>query len=114
MSRGPTKPSSDERTAVRRCKCDQAHSRAPARRAGAANQTGVCMGKRAKGAGHDSDEPDIRALEMMLDYAIIEGAALRLPLFVLLLRTARLELMSSIEAYGGLCDRRVETKITDC
>jgi hypothetical protein len=70
------------------------------------------MGKRGKGAGHDGHETDIRALEMMLDYAIIEGAELRLPLFVLLLRTARLELMSSIAAYGG--DRRAETRITDC
>jgi hypothetical protein len=67
------------------------------------------MGKRPKGAPHDGGETDIHALEMILDYAIIEGAELRLPLFVLLLRTARLELMS---AYGG--ERRVETKITDC
>jgi hypothetical protein len=51
---------------------------------------------------------------MMLDYAIVEGAELRLPLFVLLLRTARLELMTSIEAFGGLRERRVETKINDC
>ena len=33
-------------------------------------------------------------LEMMLDYAILEGAEMRLPLFVLLLRAARLELMT--------------------
>jgi hypothetical protein len=70
------------------------------------------MGKRAKGVGREGDERDIRALEAMLDYAIIEGAELRLPLFVLLLRVARLELMSSIGA--GLCDRPLETKITDC
>ena len=50
----------------------------------------------------------------MLDYAIIEGAELRLPLFVLLLRTARLELMTSIGASSGPRDSRVETKITDC
>ena len=50
----------------------------------------------------------------MLDYAIIEGAELRLPVFVLLLRTARLELMTSIGASGGPRDSRVETKITDC
>jgi hypothetical protein len=37
---------------------------------------------------------DIRTLETMLDYAILEGAALRLPMFVLLLRAARLELTS--------------------
>jgi hypothetical protein len=46
----------------------------------------------------------MRALEMMLDYAILEGAELRLPLFVLLLRAARLELMT-----GGGGDRRGET-----
>ncbi|HLH91228.1 MAG TPA: hypothetical protein VKX28_22470 [Xanthobacteraceae bacterium] len=34
---------------------------------------------------------------MMLDYAIIEGAELRLPRFVLLLRAARLELMNCID-----------------
>jgi hypothetical protein len=44
----------------------------------------------------EPDVPDIRALEMMLDYAIIEGAELRLPMFVLLLRAARLELMTSV------------------
>ena len=47
-----------------------------------------------------SDAPDIRSLAMMLDYAIIEGAELRLPLFVLLLRAARLELMNGVEADG--------------
>ena len=72
------------------------------------------MGKRAKAPGRDGDETSIRALETMLDYAIIEGAELRLPLFVLLLRTARLELMTSIGASGGPRDSRVETKITDC
>ena len=35
---------------------------------------------------------------MMLDYAILEGAELRLPLFVLLLRAARLELTNCIDA----------------
>ena len=72
------------------------------------------MGKRTKAPSRDGDETTIRALETMLDYAIIEGAELRLPLFVLLLRVARLELMTSIGAFGGLRDRRVETKITDC
>ena len=70
------------------------------------------MARRAKAAG--GDETTIRALETMLDYAIIEGAELRLPLFVLLLRVARLELMTGIGASGGLRDPRVETKITDC
>jgi len=72
------------------------------------------LGKRAKAPGRDGDETSIRALETMLDYAIIEGAELRLPLFVLLLRVARLELMTSIGAPCGPRDRRVETKITDC
>jgi hypothetical protein len=72
------------------------------------------MGRRAKAPGRDGDETTIRALETMLDYAIIEGAELRLPLFVLLLRVARLELMTGIGAPGGLRDRRVETKIKDC
>jgi hypothetical protein len=72
------------------------------------------LGKRAKAPGRDGDETIIRALETMLDYAIIEGAELRLPLFVLLLRVARLELMTSIGASGGPRDSRVETKITDC
>jgi hypothetical protein len=75
---------------------------------------GARMSKRAKGAGPDRGARDIRTLEMMLDYAIIEGAELRLPLFVLLLRSARLELMTGIEALGGLCDRRVATKVKDC
>ncbi len=43
-----------------------------------------------------STAADIRTLEMMLDYAIVEGAALRLPMFVLLLRAARLELVSHV------------------
>jgi hypothetical protein len=47
------------------------------------------------------DAPDIHTLAMMLDYAIIEGAELRLPLFVLLLRAARLELMNCIGADGA-------------
>jgi hypothetical protein len=75
------------------------------------------MAKRPKGAGRDGRVPDIQALEMMLDYAIMEGADLRLPLFVLLLRAARLELMVSIGAFGGPydphCDQRVETRIKD-
>jgi hypothetical protein len=53
------------------------------------------MGQRARGCDFNLSATDIRTLEMMLDYAIIQGAELRLPLFVLLLRTARLELMAS-------------------
>lgn len=45
---------------------------------------------------------DVRTLEMMLDYAIVEGAALRLPMFVLLLRAARAELEGRL---GGAADR---------
>jgi hypothetical protein len=48
------------------------------------------------------DAPEIHSLAMMLDYAIIEGAELRLPLFVLLLRAARLELMNCIDADGPI------------
>jgi hypothetical protein len=48
---------------------------------------------------------DVRALEMMLDYAILEGAELRLPLFVLLLRAARLELTTG----AGAGERRRDT-----
>jgi hypothetical protein len=50
------------------------------------------MRKRPKAPSAD----DIRTLEMMLDYAIVEGAALRLPIFVLLLRAARAELESRV------------------
>jgi len=48
---------------------------------------------------------------MLLDYAIMEGAELRLPLFVLLLRAAQLELMTHTGSGGGLHERRHETKI---
>jgi hypothetical protein len=75
------------------------------------NGTGVSMGQRPKGGAHDGHAPDIRALEVMLDYAIIEGAGLKLPLFVLLLRTARLELMTSIGDLGSSCERRHKAKI---
>jgi hypothetical protein len=54
------------------------------------------MSKRPRAPG----APDVRSLAMMLDYAIIEGAELRLPLFVLLLRAARVELMNCIDADG--------------
>jgi hypothetical protein len=43
----------------------------------------------------DSSIPDpsaVESLKMMLDYAIVEGAELNLPVFVLLLRMASLEL----------------------
>jgi hypothetical protein len=41
--------------------------------------------------------PDVRALEMILDYAILEGAELQLPTFVLLLRTAQRELINCLD-----------------
>jgi hypothetical protein len=72
------------------------------------------MGRRAKDAGFDRDSNEARTLEMMLDYAIVEGAALRLPLFVLLLRAAQLELKAGVAARGGPGCRRIETKIRDC
>lgn len=44
----------------------------------------------------DASNPDrlaaLGTIEQMLDYAIVEGAQLRLPLLVYLLRMARLEL----------------------
>ena len=72
------------------------------------------MGRRPKDAGFGRDSNEARTLEMMLDYAIVEGAALRLPLFVLLLRAAQLELTAGIAAPGGPGCRRIETKIRDC
>lgn len=40
---------------------------------------------------------DLSGLEAMLDYAIVEGAELRLPLFVCLLRLARMALKEESE-----------------
>lgn len=50
---------------------------------------------------------------MLLDYAMMEGAALRLPLFVLLLRTAQLELLTQVGSGGGLHERRRKAKIDE-
>ena len=72
------------------------------------------MGRQAKDTGVGRDSSDVRSLEMMLDYAIVEGAALRLPLFVLLLRAAQLELLSGIGSRGGPGGRRIESKVRDC
>src|SRR5262249_11403213 len=72
------------------------------------------MGRRAKEAGAGRESNEARSLEMMLDYAIVEGAALRLPLFVLLLRAAQLELTGGIEERGGPDGRHIEMKIRDC
>ena len=49
-------------------------------------------------ASDDPSIPDpsaVESLKMMLDYAIVEGAELNLPVFVLLLRMASLELAKS-------------------
>ncbi len=51
---------------------------------------------------------------MLLDYAIMEGADLRLPLFVLLLRAAQLELITHTGPGDGLHEPRHETKIDEC
>ena len=40
---------------------------------------------------------DVAGLEAMLDYAIVEGAQMRLPLFVCLLRLARMALKEEFE-----------------
>ena len=45
----------------------------------------------------DARSKAVRTLEMMLDYAIIEGAELKLPVFVRLINLARLELIESTE-----------------
>jgi hypothetical protein len=45
----------------------------------------------------DSRGNSTRGLAAMLDYAIVEGAELRLPLFVCLLRLARLALKEEME-----------------
>jgi hypothetical protein len=44
------------------------------------------------GASSDSSSAAVESLKMLLDYAIAEGDALHLPVFVLLLRMANLEL----------------------
>jgi len=45
----------------------------------------------------DEKRAAVRSLEMMLDYAMMEGAELKSPLFVLLLRLARLALLDEFE-----------------
>ena len=72
------------------------------------------MGRRAKSDAGGENGPDVRALEMLLDYAMMEGAELRLPLFVFLLRAAQLELMAHAGAVGGLHDRSHKTRISEC
>jgi hypothetical protein len=60
-----------ERLAVKRTNGDLTHATAPRR--------------------------DVTGLEAMLDYAIVEGAQMRMPLFVCLLRLARLALREESE-----------------
>jgi len=38
----------------------------------------------------------IKSLEALLDYAMLEGAGLKLPMLVFLLRVARMELLNSV------------------
>lgn len=45
-----------------------------------------------------ADNATIRNLAMMLDCAIADGARLRLPMFVWLIRLARIELVNSTES----------------
>jgi len=72
------------------------------------------MRRQASIALGGGDGPDVRTLEMLLDYAIMEGAELRLPLFVLLLRAAQLELTTQAGPEGGLHECSHETKIGEC
>jgi hypothetical protein len=55
--------------------------------------------KRTNGESvHQPTARDLSGLEAMLDYAIIEGAEMRLPLFVCLLRLARMALKEETES----------------
>lgn len=51
--------------------------------------------------------PMMESLSMMIDYAIVESAELRLPFLVLLLRMARLELEHAGKAVANDGDRAV-------
>ena len=42
----------------------------------------------------DTESSSIKCLDMMLDYVIVEGAELRRPMFVWLVRLAQFELMN--------------------
>lgn len=48
-------------------------------------------------SGKSSAKRNLSGLEAMLDYAIVEGAQMRLPLFVCLLRLARMALKEETE-----------------
>jgi hypothetical protein len=53
------------------------------------------MNKHTSLASPQSNPTATESLRMLLDYAIVEGTQLRLPVFVLLLRMANLELAKS-------------------
>jgi hypothetical protein len=59
--------------------------------------------KRTNGAmtSQSAARADVSGLEAMLDYAIVEGAQMRLPLFVCLLRLARMALREETEEMQG-------------
>jgi hypothetical protein len=54
--------------------------------------TNECMSDQATDATSSERLETIRSVETLLDYAMIEGAQLKLPMLVYLLRVARLEL----------------------
>jgi hypothetical protein len=58
----------------------------------------------------DKKQAAVKTLEMMLDYAMMEGAELRSPLFVMLLRLARLALLDELEDKRPRGDRMKGSK----
>lgn len=65
-------------------------------------RNGATMRWRAKRPAGKNGGPDVKVLEMLLDCAMMEGAELRLPLFVLLLRMAQSELAKfKLTSRGG-------------
>jgi hypothetical protein len=61
----------------------------------------------------DEKRAAVKTLEMMLDYAMLEGAELRSPLFVMLLRLARLALIDEFECERPRTDRRRAQRTTE-
>ena len=61
------------------------------------NPNGVLMSNVIRLKPQDTKSKAVSTLKMMLDYAIVEGAELRLPEFVRLINLARLELLDSDE-----------------
>jgi hypothetical protein len=69
------------------------------------------MIKRTSRDSSESGPTAIESLKMLLDYAMVEGTELHLPVFVLLLRMANLELAKSARRdfhrnsdFPSLCD----------